>query len=269
MESILSIDLGTTALKVSLFDDKGKLLALSNKEYKLLTPTTLGVELEVETYWNAFKEGIGEVIRTIKADTIRIRALGISAQGETLIVIDKEGNPLRNAIVWLDNRAQEESEILAAEFTNEASHKVTGQVKIVPTWPASKIFWIKRNEQDTFRMAYKYLLIEDYFIYRLTGRFVAEGSLLCSTMYWNITTKKWWGEMLKFLGISPEQLPEIKESGERVAEILPSVASELGLSPDTMVTTGALDQAAGAIGVGNIKPGIFSENTGAALAICA
>lgn len=269
MNYILSVDLGTTALKVALFDKEGKLLALSRREYKLLTPTALSVELEIETYWDAFKEGVGEVLKLAEVDPKRIGALGISAQGETLILIDKDGRPLRNAIVWLDNRAQEEAEILAKEFGDEASHKITGQVKIVPTWPASKIFWIKRNEKDISRKVYKYLLIEDYFIYRLTGRFVTEGSLLCSTLYWNISTKKWWDEMLKFLGISVEQLPEIKESGEPVGKILTSVASEIGLSPDTVVATGALDQAAGAIGVGNIRPGIISENTGAALAICA
>ena len=269
MDYILSADLGTTAIKVSLFDKEGKILALTNTEYELLTPTALAVELDVETYWNAFKEGIAKIFKKVKLDPEKIRALGISAQGETLIVIDKEGRPLRNAIVWLDNRAQEEAEILASEFGHDTSHEITGQVKIVPTWPASKILWIKRNEKDLYRRIHKYLLIEDYFIYRLTGKIVAEGSLLCSTLYWNITTKKWWSEMLKFLGVSSDQLPEIKESGEPVAEILPTVASELKLSSNTIIATGALDQAAGAIGVGNIRPGIFSENTGAALAICA
>jgi xylulokinase len=269
MNYILGVDLGTTALKVSLFDEEGKLRALSTKEYRLLTPTTLAVELEVETYWDAFKEGIAEVLKSTKISCEKIKALGISAQGETLILIDKDGKPLRNAIIWLDNRAQKEAETLAKEFGNETSHKITGQVKIVPTWPASKIFWIKHNEKNIFRRVYKYLLIEDYFIYRLTGKFVAEGSLLCSTVYWDITAKKWWNEMLKFLGILPEQLPEVKESAEPVGEILPGVASGIGLSSKTVVATGALDQAAGTIGVGNIRPGIISENTGAALAICA
>jgi sugar (pentulose or hexulose) kinase len=171
--------------------------------------------------------------------------------------------------VWLDNRAQEEAEIISSEFNDGASYKITGQVKIVPTWPASKILWIKRNESDIFRKVYKYLLVEDYLIYRMTGEFVAEGSLLCSTVYWNIITRKWWDEMLDFLEVSADQLPEIRESGEAVGEILSPVASELGLSSKTIVSTGALDQAAGATGVGNIRPGTFSENTGAALAICA
>lgn len=269
MDHILSVDLGTTALKTALFDQEGKLVASSSREYKLLTPTPLSVELDAETYWDAFKEGVADVLKSAKVDPQTVKCVGISAQGETLILIGKDGKPLRKAIIWLDNRAQEEADILANEFGNEASYKITGQVKIVPTWPASKIFWIRRNEEDIFNQVYKYLLIEDYFIYRLTGKFVAEGSLLCSTVYWDITTKKWWDEMLKFLGILAEQLPEIKEPGEPVGPILPTIAAELGLSSQTIVATGALDQAAGAIGVGNIRLGIISENTGAALAICA
>jgi xylulokinase len=269
MNYILSVDAGTTASKISLFDDNGKLIAISTQEYTLMTPTSLAVEIEAETLWNAFKDGALDVLNKSKIDKNDIKALGISAQGETLIPIGRDGEPLRNAIVWLDNRAQEEADILSKEFDARSSYKITGQVSIVPTWPASKILWIKRNEPDIFRNAFKYLLVEDYLIYKMTGEFVAEGSLLCSTVYWNINTRKWWDEMLEKLDITTDQLPEIRESGEAVGELLPSVASELRLSSKTVVCTGALDQAAGATGVGNIYPGIFSENTGAALAICA
>src|SRR5208282_5722822 len=120
-------------------------------------------------------------------DKNEIRALGISAQGETLVPIDREGTPLRNAIVWLDNRAQQEAELLSKEFDQQSTYRITGQVSIVPTWPASKILWIKRNEPEIFRKTFKYLLVEDYLIYKMTGKFVAEGSLLCSTVYWNIS----------------------------------------------------------------------------------
>ena len=93
--------------------------------------------------------------------------------------------------------------------------------------------------------------------------------MLCSTTYWDIIRKKYWPEMLDFLGINESQLPEIREAGEAVGPLRPEVAAELGLGTGTIVCTGALDQAAGAIGAGNIKEGGFSENIGAALAICA
>ena len=268
MNYILTVDAGTTASKISLFDERGELIAISGQEYTLLTPTSLAVEIEAETFWHAFKNGVSEVLNKSKVDKHDIKALGISAQGETFVPIDKSGLPLRNAIVWLDSRAQQEADLLSKEFDQQSTYRITGQVSIVPTWPACKILWIKRNEPDIFRKTSKYLLVEDYLIHKLTGEFAAEGSLLCSTVYWNINTRKWWGEMLNRLEITPDQLPEIRESGEAVGELTPSIASELGLSSRTVVSTGALDQAAGATGVGNIRPGTFSENTGAALAIC-
>ena len=263
MKYILAVDLGTTAIKVILFGIDGQVIADSTQEYQLLTPNELSVELEVETYWQAFKQGITEVLKKSKIDPVKIDSLGISAQGETLILVDEQGLPLDNAVVWLDNRAQEEAQELTDIFGNEETYKITGQVKIVPTWPAAKLLWYKKNKPGIFNKVAKFLLIEDYFIYRLTGRYLCEGSLICSTLYWDITKKIWWKEMLDYLGIKESQLPKICESGEVAGPLLPSIAKELGLSSKTIVATGALDQACGAIGVGNIIPGVVSETTGA------
>ena len=106
MEFILSVDLGTSAIKVALFNADGKLIAASMQEYTLLTPSALVVEMEVERYWIAFKNGIQDVLNTSAVEKQAIKVIGISAQGETLILIDKNGKPLRNAIVWIDSRAQ-------------------------------------------------------------------------------------------------------------------------------------------------------------------
>jgi D-xylulose kinase len=269
MEYVLSVDLGTSAIKTALFDAHGKLIASSNQEYTLLTPSALVVEMEVDRYWTAFKRGVQDVLDKIDVKKEAIKALGISAQGETLILIDESGKPLRNAIVWMDSRAQQEAEHLSEMFKDQDVYGTTGQVSIVPTWPASKVYWVKKHEQEIFEKVNKYLLIEDYFIYRLTGRFAAEGSLLCSTVYWDITKKTYWREMLEALGITQDQLPPIFESGTVIGTIVSEVAVELGLSSSTAVCTGVLDQVAGAIGVGNVKPGVFSESTGSALAIVA
>ncbi len=268
MPSILAVDLGTTALKCALHDLHGRVIAKATQEYELLTPDSLSVEVAVETYWGAFKTTIASVLRESQADPSEIRALGLSAQGETLILVDAAGKPLRNAIVWLDNRAQAEADALGERFGHRHAYEITGQVRLVPTWPASKIAWLRRNEPAVFARAARFLLIEDYFLQRLTGEYVSEGSLDTSTCYWNFKTLDWWPEMLDELGITREQLPRIVDSGTQVGHILPAAAFELGLSTNTIACTGALDQACGAIGVGNIAPGIFSENTGAALAIC-
>jgi D-xylulose kinase len=269
MESILAFDLGTTALKCALYDLQGNVIASATEEYQLITPDASSVEMDVETYWQAFKYAISAVLKDADVIPTEIAALGVSAQGETLILVDEGGQPLRRAIVWLDSRAQEEAAELGELFGHAKAYEVTGQVKLVPTWPATKVLWLKKNEPRILEEASKVLLIEDYFLHRLTGEFVSEGSLLTSTCYWNFRTKEWWDDMLDVLHLSEDKLPSIRESGEVVGEILPEVADELGLNSSTVVTTGALDQACGAIGVGNVRPGIFSENTGAALAICA
>ena len=268
-EYILGIDSGTTATKVTLYDIEGNIIATTTREYNLFTPKPLYVEVEIDTLWNELVNGVREVLIKSEADPKKIMAIGISAQGETFVPISSDGKPLRRAIVWLDSRAEEEAKILDEKFNDGQSYKITGQVKLVPTWPAAKILWLKRNEKDVFEKTFKYLLVEDYLIWKMTGEFVAEGSLLCSTCYWNIVTKKWWDEMLDFLGIKEEQLPEIRESGEAIGKLKKSAAEQLGLTTDVVVSTGGLDQACGTIGVGNVKPGIFTENIGAALAICA
>ena len=207
MPYILAFDLGTTALKCALHDLNGNVVAKASEEYQLITPNPDLVEMEVETYWQAFKSVVAKVMKASGIHASEIKALGVSAQGETLILVDANGNPLRPAIVWLDNRAQKEADDLGATFTHRHAFEITGQVKLVPTWPASKIMWLQRNEPEVFAKTDKFLLIEDYFIYRLTGEYVCEGSLVTSTCYWNFRTRTWWKEMLDELGISEKQLP--------------------------------------------------------------
>jgi sugar (pentulose or hexulose) kinase len=178
VDKILSVDLGTTAIKTCLVDANGRVLASASREYSLDTPTPESVELDAEVYWRAFRDGVAELLERSRVDPREIRALGISAQGETLICADAAGRPVRPAIVWLDNRAHEEAAELASEFGDEAAYRITGLVSFVPTWPAAKILWLRHHEPDTFARTARFLLIEDWFIARLTGRFVCEGSLV-------------------------------------------------------------------------------------------
>lgn len=267
-ELILGLDIGTTSLKAAVFDHSGQQKASAVVEYSLLTPSTNFVEAPCEVYMDSMKECMRIISQSGEVDTKDVTVVGFSVQGETLCLLDEDAKPLMNAIVWMDNRAGAQAEKLREQFTDDKCYEVTGQVSFEACWPVAKIMWVKENEPELFERVRHILLLEDYIIYLLTGKFVAEGSLLTSTEYWDIRTKKYWKEMLDFVGIDEEWLPEVRESGELVGTVLPDMAQELGISPDAKITTGCLDQAAGAIGVGNIRPGVFSENIGAALAIC-
>lgn len=265
---VLGVDLGTTAIKVGLFDEKGQKVRTATQEYQLLTPQALWVEQTPQTYWDSFKAALANVLDHCNVDRNKIEALSVSAQGETLVFLDKRGEPLYNFIVWMDNRAQEESEMLMEAFDQKTLHKATGQTCMVPLSPAPKTLWFKRNYPERFEKIDKILLIEDYFFWRMGGGFYGEGSLWCTSFMWDINTHGWWRPMVDYLGLSIDQLPELVESGTPIGTILPHIAKELGLPETLKLVMGGLDQACGAIGVGNVAPGIFSESTGAALVVC-
>ena len=265
---ILGIDIGTTSMKAAVYDLEGKQLAASVVEYGLLTPKMNFVEAEPGIYMDAILKCMDDIRARADVDTRNVMTVGFSVQGETFLMLDEEAKPLRNAIVWMDNRAGKQADELRERFGDELCYRMTGQVSFEACWPAAKILWVKEEEPEVFEKTRHILLLEDYIIYLLTGKYVAEGSLLCSTEYWDIRTKKYWKEMLDFLGVDESYLPEIRESGEIVGTVLPEMAELLGISPEAQISTGCLDQVAGAIGVGNIRPGIMSENIGAALAIC-
>ena len=265
---ILGIDIGTTSLKAAVFDHEGSKKADAVVEYSLLTPGNNIVEAPCGIYMESIQECMRRIAEKGVVNTRDITTVGFSVQGETLCLLGEDCKPLGNAIVWMDNRAGEQAEKLRAHFGDEKCYEVTGQVSFEACWPASKLLWVKENDPETWEKARHILLLEDYIIYLMTGKFVSEGSLLTSTEYWDIRSKTYWKEMLEFIGINEEYLPEIRESGEVVGTVLPEMAELLQIDPAAQICTGCLDQAAGAIGVGNIRPGIFTENVGAALAIC-
>ena len=262
---ILAIDVGTTAVKVVLFNTRGCPAGCRVCEYVLDKPCPDYVEVDPEVYWRAAADGIAGILRDTGVSPDRIKAVGVTSQGETLIVLDRNGRPLRKAMVWLDNRAGAEAAQIAGRFSREEVYRVTGQQDIVPTWTAAKILWIRNHEPAVFARVAKFLLVEDYLIYRLTGVFATDHALNPSTLYYDLVKGCWWPEMLDFLGITAAQLPELHNSGA----VAGHVTAELGLARDTVVTVAPIDQVAAAVGAGNFAPGAVTETTGSAMAICA
>jgi len=265
MQYLMAIDAGTTSVKTSLFDLTGHAVACRVCEYQLDKPSPDFVEVDPEVYWSAASDAIAAVLRDAAVSCYDVAAVGVTSQGETLIVLDKDGRPLRKAIVWLDNRAVAEAAEIASRFRREEVYRVTGQQEIVPTWTAAKILWLRHNEPEKFARAAKFLLVEDYLVYRLTGNFVTDHALCPSTLYYDLVNGGWWSEMLEFLEITPSQLPELKYSGE----IAGTVVAGAGLSRHTVVTVAPIDQVAAAAGAGNIASGMVTETTGSAMAVCA
>jgi sugar (pentulose or hexulose) kinase len=269
MSRFLAIDAGTTSMKAAIFDPEGSLLAVDREEYRLETPAPAVVELDAELYWAACCRAVRNVIEASGTPAGEVLSLCISSQGETLIPVNAAGEPLRKAIVWLDNRAVEEAKLIRKAFGEQAMFRVSGQPEVVPTWPACKILWIRHNEPQVFRQADKFLLLEDYLLHRLTGQFVTERALQVSSMLLDIVAKDWHRPMLDFIGIAPDRLGRLMEPGEVVGPTIGAGAAEAGLLAGTVATTGAMDQVIAALGSGNVAPGVVTDNTGGALAVIA
>lgn len=269
MNYLLGIDIGTTSIKVGLVNERGDLASLSIQEYSLKTLPGNKVESQIEVYLNSCKAGIKEVIDKSGVSLNSIIAIGLSSQGETLVCLDKKGNVLRDVIVWLDSRAIEEANEIGKKVSINIWYKTTGLPEISPMWPICKILWLKKNETEVFRKISKFSLLKDYIIWKLTGNLVTDPSVSSSTGYFNIINKNWWEETLDIVGLKGERLPEINESADIVGNILPDIGKELNLPPGIPVINGGMDQMVGALGAGNIKPGIVTETTGTALAVIA
>lgn len=264
MDLLLGIDAGTTSVKAGLFSPDGRCLAVARQEYQLSTPQTNWAELDSEIYWRACVSTTQKVLQ--HARTIDVAAVSVSSQGETMIALDARGKPVYPAIVWLDNRATREAEILAEKFSSNVYLK-TGVPEIIPTWTACKILWLKRNEPEIFARADKFLLVQDYLIYRLTGQYVTNNSVSCTSLYFDIQQDSWWDAVLAEIGIGTKNLPHLIPPGEVIANVSEEASAQTGLSQSTKVVGGGMDQSVGAIGAGNIRAGVVSETTGAALTI--
>lgn len=250
MKYIAGADIGTTSLKIAVFDENGELISSASRDYTLITHEER-VEFPAESYWDMFSDALSEVSRGIE-----ISALSVDTQCETIILTDENGNALTNAIVWLDNRAEAEAREIEERFGKKLVYEVTGQPEVTATWPASKLIWVRKNMPDVWAKTKKIFLLEDYILYKLTGKFVTEKTLQSSSLYFDIRRGEWWQEMLDFIGVSPEMLPELCGSAEVVGEYN-------GIT----IATSAIDQIAGAIGAGVTSKSVISEMTGTTMAL--
>jgi len=262
----LTFDVGTTSVKTALFNRGGKLLYKAIRDYRLDSPQVDWYELDPSIYWNSVMDGFQEVLGKSGVKASEIVSISGCSQGETFILLDEKDTPLRPAIVWYDNRARKEVEELGKIINNREFYHVTGLTEMETTWSIFKILWVRRNEPEIFSRVKKILLVEDFIIFKLTGKYITSTSMTCSTGFLDIHKRAYWDKTVEYAGVG-ELLPPIIEEGSVVDKVKPQVSEELGLNRDVMVVKGAMDQVTSAVGAGNIRPGVVTETTGSALAV--
>ncbi len=258
----IGVDLGSTNIKAAIYDKDMHLIDRQSRPVEYIRENGF-VEFDAVRYARELRELLAGMVRSNGLSGSA--HIAFTGQAESLVVLGNNGEPLMNAISWMDERSTEECAVLAEQFDSATCEAVTGQMAVLPTWPATKILWLKRHRPEVYDHAATYLLLKDYIVYTLTGRLLADMSIATFSFYFDIYNKCYWLEMLTAIGISEKQLPRLVEPCSVAGGLLPEVAQELGL--EAQVNVGTLDHFAGMVGTGNIAPGGITLSTGTVMAM--
>lgn len=248
----IGIDLGTSAVKLLLMDETGKVLNIVSKEYPLSFPNPGWSEQNPSDWWAQSKAGLKEL--TANVDKNSIAGISFGGQMHGLVVLDENDEVIRPAILWNDGRTQKETDYLNNEIGKEELSKLTGNIAFAG-FTAPKILWLKANEPQNFAKIKKIMLPKDYIAYRLTGEFSTDYSDASGMLLLDVKNKCWSKEMLEICGVKEEWMPKLYESYEKTGTLKPDVAEELGFPAECIVAAGAGDNAAAAIGTGTVGAG--------------
>lgn len=269
MRYYLTFDLGTTALKTALIGEDGSAAGLVCSEYTPCQTAPDRMEMSPHIYWQAVVNSTRQVLAQSEVHPEDLAAIGFSSQGQTFVPLQRDGVPLYNFIVWLDNRAQGIAECWQADWlTPERFRRASGYPVITPELTVFKIAWLQKYVPNT-RQAWKFLWLPDAIIYRLTGETVTDWVTARMGGLLDQQTGAWAPDLLDAAGITSAQLPALLAPGDVAGFLRPEAAVELGLPQHIPVCSGANDQLCGALGAGNVQPGMVSETTGTALAVIA
>ncbi len=254
----IGVDLGTSALKLVMMKGNGELVKTVSKEYPLYFPRSGWSEQNPTDWFLAVKEGLKELAAC--ADE-KIAGISFGGQMHGLVILDKDDNVLRPAILWNDGRSTEETDYLNNVIGKEKLSKLTANIAFAG-FTAPKILWVKNNEPEIFEKIAKIMLPKDYISYMLSGNFSTDYSDASGMLLLDVKNKKWSKEMIDICSISEDMLPKLYESYEAVGDIKPELAKELGLNEGIKIVAGAGDNAAAAIGTATVGEGACNISLG-------
>ncbi|MBR2582552.1 MAG: xylulokinase [Oscillospiraceae bacterium] len=248
----IGVDLGTSAVKLLLVDERGAILGEVTKEYPLSFPRPGWSEQSPEDWWKAVQHGILQL--TEHTDKSEIRGIGVGGQMHGLVALDAQDRVIRPAILWNDGRTGEEVEYLNGVIGKEKLSALTANIAFAG-FTAPKLLWMRKNEPENFARIAKIMLPKDYINYRLTGMHCCDYSDASGMLLLDVEHKCWSKEMMEICSLRDEQMPALFESYEVVGTIQGFVSGALGLPRDCVVVAGAGDNAAAAVGTGVVGEG--------------
>ncbi len=248
----IGVDLGTSAVKLLLVNERGDILGEVSKEYPVYYPQSGWSEQNPADWWTAVKAGVAEL--TAGFDKEKIAGIGAGGQMHGLVVLDENDKVIRPAILWNDGRTQKQVDYLNGEIGKDVLSENTANIAFAG-FTAPKILWMKENEPELFARIRKIMLPKDYINYMLTGVHSCDYSDASGMLLLDVKNKCWSEKMLRICSVLEKQMPSLFESSDVIGTVKADIAAELGLSENVKVVAGAGDNAAAAIGTGTVGNG--------------
>lgn len=260
-ELLLGIDIGTTSTKAILCQRDGHILAQAGEEYHTSFPQPNWAEQDPEAWWRATCHVISQVFAASAADPGAVAAIGVSCQSPTLVAVNRQGEPVHPALIWMDRRSEPQCAMMREKLGEEVVAQVNGG-RIDPYYLAPKLLWLREQKPDAYAGAHQVLQANGFIVHRLTGVFCMDDSQGPLTLLFDSARRQWAGAIVEPLGLAQEKLPPVAPCAQVVGEVTTAAAAETGLAPGTPVVAGMVDGAAAAVEAGIVRAGDAAEMTG-------
>lgn len=255
----VGIDLGTSAVKLLLMNSGGEILKTVSREYPISFPASGWAEQEPEDWYKESIEGLKELL--IGTDKSRLAGISFGGQMHGLVVLDKNDNVIRPAILWNDGRTGKETDYLNNVIGRERLAGYTANIAFAG-FTAPKILWMRENEPENFAKIDKIMLPKDYLAYKLSGKFATDVSDASGMLLFDVENRRWSEEMIEICGIKREMLAEVFESSKCIGNVKTEIAEALGIPETARIIAGAGDNAAAAVGTGTVGEGSCNISLG-------
>ncbi|MCL2587814.1 MAG: xylulokinase [Oscillospiraceae bacterium] len=254
MHYIIGIDIGTSGTKTVLFNEAGVPQASATVEYPMYQPQNGWAEQDPAHWWDATVSSLRTVIREANIPAHEIAGIGLSGQMHGLVMLDKDGEVLRNSIIWCDGRTTKQCDEITARVGAKRLMELTANPAL-PGFTASKILWVREHEPEVYAKCCHILLPKDYIRYKLTGVCATEVSDASGMNLMDVPGRCWSDEILSVLDIDRALLADMYESYQVTGKVTDHVAALTGLTAGTPVVGGAGDNAAASVGTGVVETG--------------
>lgn len=257
MAYLMGLDISTTGAKALIIDEKGTVVASHTTPQPISTPRPLWSEQNPADWWDGIAASIRGALASANLSGDAIACIGLTGQMHGLVLQDADGAVLRPSILWNDQRTQAQCDYMTEKIGFERLIALTGN-RALTGFTAPKILWVRDHEPEVYAKVAHMLLPKDYIRYKLTGEYDTDLAGAAGTSLLNVAQRAWSTEVLEALDIPTAWMPQTHEGPEITGVVTAAAAAETGLKAGTPVVGGGGDQAAGAVGVGAVAPGIIS-----------